>query len=146
MAFYRLLFYAESPQTPFPDAAADYSAFSVRVSTSYSYDLTRPDFDGHAFRDLVDYSHTQALADTARQAGVEIIRYRSVRDKEERANVAVLTAKAFLDKKPRQWRTWRLRLGSNGVSALCDFPLSSLSFSRGAFDDDPRLTHFRWER
>jgi RES domain len=146
MAFYRLLFYAESPQTPFPDAATDFSAFSVRVGTDFSYDLMRPDFDDHAFGDPVDYSQTQALADSARKAGVEVIRYRAVRDKERRPNAAVLTAKAFLDKRPRQWRTWRLRIGSNGVSALCDFPASGLSFGRSAFANDPRLTDFRWAR
>jgi RES domain len=146
MAFYRLLFYAESPQTPFPDAAADFSAFSVRVKTLAALDLTRPDFNDPALSDPVDYSQTQALAETCRKGGIEIIRYRSVRDPKQRANAAVLTAKAFADKRPRQWRTWRLRIGSNGVSALCDFPVSSLSFDRGAFMNDPRLAGFRWER
>ena len=146
MAVYRLLFYAESPQTPFPDAAADYSAFSVRAATRFCYDMASPDFDDHAFRNPVDYSRTQALADSARESGVAIIRYRSVRDHEQRANVALLTATVFLDRKPRQWRTWRLRLGSGGVSALCDFPASGLSFGRRAFADDPRLADFRWER
>jgi hypothetical protein len=146
MAFYRLLFYAESPQTPFPDAAADYSAFSVRVKTRAALDLMRPAFDDHAYRDTIDYSQTQTLAETCRKKGIELIRYPSVRDEAHRANVAVLTAKAFADKKPRQWRTWRLRIGGNGVSALCDFPVSSLSFSRSAFANDPRLADFRWER
>jgi hypothetical protein len=146
MAFYRLLFYAESPQTPFPDAATDLSAFSMRISTHFSYDLMRPDFDDHAFRNMFGYSQTQALADSARKAGVEIIRYRAVREKDGRANVALMTAKVFLDKKPKQWRTWRMRIGSSGVAALCDFPVSSISFSRSAFADDPRMADFHWER
>jgi RES domain len=146
MAFYRLLFYAESPHTPFPDAAADFSAFSVRVKTRAALDITLAAFDGPALHDLVDYSATQALADSARDAGVELIRYRSVRDGSRRANVAVLTAKAFVDKRPKQWRTWRLKVGSGGVSALCDFPVSNLRFSHSAFAADPRLKDFRWER
>ena len=146
MAFYRLLFYAESPDTPFPDAAADFSAFSVRVKTQAALDLTRPAESDPALRDPVDYPQTQALAEMCRKKGIEIIRCRSVRDPKQRANAAVLTAKAFAGKKPRQWRTWRLKVGSNGVSALCDFPVSSLSFDRDAFVSDPGLADFRWER
>jgi RES domain len=146
MAFYRLLFYAESPLTPFPDAATDFSAFSVRVETRAALDLMRPEIDDAAWNDPVDYEKTQALADSARKSGVEIIRYRSVRDMGGRANVAVLTATAFLDKKPMQWRTWRLKVGSNGVSALCDFPVIRLSFDCNVFVDDPRLAGFVWER
>lgn len=146
MAFYRLLFYSESPQTPFADAATDFSAFSVRVKTARALDLMRAAIDASLFGDPVDYSQPQALADAARLAAIEVIRYRSVRDARRRANVALLSAKAFLDRKPRQWRTWRIKVGHNGVSALCDFPVSSLSFDRNAFAFDPRLADFRWQR
>ena len=42
MAFYRLLFFSESPATPLPGNAADYTAFSAAVATEKSIDLTRP--------------------------------------------------------------------------------------------------------
>jgi RES domain len=146
MAFYRLLFFAESPQTPFPDAPTDYSAFSVRVKTSHALDLITACAQSEKYADPVDYAPSQALADAARHHDFGIIRYRSVRDPERRANVALLTASAFVDKRPKQWRTWRLKVGLSGVLALCDFPDLSLSFDRSAFSNDPRLADFRWER
>jgi hypothetical protein len=47
----------------------------------------------------------------------------------------------------RAAEVWRLVEEQHRVStALCDFPVSSLSYSRSAFVNDPRLAHFRWER
>ena len=40
MVFYRFLFYAESPDTPFPGNPADYTAFCVGVGTENALDLT----------------------------------------------------------------------------------------------------------
>ena len=40
MVFHRFLFYAESPGTPFPDDAAEYTAFSAELATLVSLDLT----------------------------------------------------------------------------------------------------------
>jgi hypothetical protein len=63
-----------------------------------------------------DYSHTQALADRARQAGIEVIRYESVRDAQHQANVALLTAKAFTGKKPQTQQTWFLYLAPTEIN------------------------------
>src|SRR5690606_29412919 len=82
MAFYRLLFYAESPATPLPANASDYTAFSARIATERAIDLTLPPLakDEAAWTDPVDYTACQALADTARAGDIEVILYRSVRD------------------------------------------------------------------
>ncbi len=42
MAFWRLMFYAESPETPWPANPGEYTAFSVRFSSPKGLDLTRP--------------------------------------------------------------------------------------------------------
>ena len=42
MAFYRLLFFAESPLTPWPVNPSEYTAFSAAVRTERALDLTRP--------------------------------------------------------------------------------------------------------
>ena len=66
MAFYRLLFFAESPATPLPGNAADYTAFSAAVATERSIDLTRPPLDGDAQRvhavELAGVPHRQPPA------------------------------------------------------------------------------------
>ena len=40
IVFYRLLFYAESPGTPWPQNAAEYTAFSAAYATRKAIDLT----------------------------------------------------------------------------------------------------------
>ncbi|QRM54652.1 RES family NAD+ phosphorylase [Sinorhizobium sp. BG8] len=148
MAFYRLLFYAESPDTPWPADAADYTAFSASVMTGAAVDLTRPPFDrdSAAWTHLTDYSACQALADTARAASVDVIRYRSVRDPGGGSNVALLSAGAFAAPQPLERQTWRIRLSPAGVQAICDFPVVRLAFPPDAFAADPRIREMRWNR
>src|SRR5262245_47719716 len=42
IAFHRLLFFAESPETPWPANALELSAFSVRFATGRAIDLMQP--------------------------------------------------------------------------------------------------------
>jgi hypothetical protein len=141
MAFYRLLFFADSPQTPLPSNAAEYTAFATAVSSSAVIDLTAPPLvrDGEAWTDPVDYQACQTLADAARQADIQAILYSSVRDLGGGRNIALLTARAFSAREPVERQTWRIRLSSVGVQAICDFPRVRIGFSRDDFARDPRL-------
>lgn len=141
MAFYRLLFYAESPQTPYPANAADFTAFSASVATGAALDLTRSPLDrDHArWTDPTDYAACQALSDAARDAGIEVVRYVSVRDPGGGANVALLSATAFAAPKPQERQTWHIRLSGRGVQAICEFPPARVEFARADFGNDPRL-------
>ena len=146
MAFYRLLFFAESPLTQWPNDAAEYTAFAAAIRCDNAIDLTRPplDRDKEAWTNATDYTACQAIADVAREAELQAIRYRSVRDPKG-ANVALLTCKGFAKAKPLEPQTWRIRIGSFGIQAICEFPDKRLEFSRAAFAD-PRLAGMRWER
>ncbi|MGU3495613.1 RES family NAD+ phosphorylase [Xanthobacteraceae bacterium A53D] len=147
MAFYRLLFFAESPGTPWPRDLADYTAFATHISTACALDLTAPPFGGdERWSDPVDYGACQFLAQDARTAGVEVIRYGSVRDPAGGANVAVLTAKAFAEGMVGERQTWRVRLSPSGVQAVCDFPDRRLDFPPATFAADPRIAAFDWRR
>ncbi|MGB8818043.1 MAG: RES family NAD+ phosphorylase, partial [Rhizobiaceae bacterium] len=137
LAFYRLLFFAESPATPFPDQPTDFSAFSVSIKTASALDLSKPENDNPALRSLTDYAPCQALADRARAAGLEAIRAISVRDPAKGYNLVVLTPRAFASKKPKSWATWRIKVGPHGVSALCDYPAARMSFNHDTFAADP---------
>lgn len=141
MAFYRLLFYAESPATPLPANASDYTAFSARIATERAIDLTLPPLarDEPAWTDPVDYTACQALADTARAGGIEAILYRSVRDPKGGRNIALLIANAFAAREPIERQTWRIRFSSAGVQALCDFPRRLVGFAIADFAGDARL-------
>lgn len=148
MAFYRLLFFAESPATPWPDDAAEYTAFSAEIATERALDLTCEPLaaDAAIWTDPTDYSGCQAFADAARAAEAEAIRYRSVRDPEEGANLALLACRAFARPAPGERQTWRMRLGPSGVQALCEFPRRAVEFTRDAFAADPRIAALDWER
>ncbi|WP_320199150.1 RES family NAD+ phosphorylase [Agrobacterium sp. rho-13.3] len=141
MAFYRLLFYAESPATPFPANAAEYTAFSVEIGTSAAIDLTLPPLSDNdaVWTHPTQYEPCQALADVAREAEVEAILYRSVRDPEGGQNVALLTPLGFKKKQPVERISWRIRLAKTGIQALCEFPMRRIGFAVEDFAGDPRI-------
>src|SRR2546423_3181693 len=77
IAFSRLLFFAESPATPWPGNAGEFTAFAVEFSTERALDLTAPPFDLHrdVWRHPTDYSACQSLVEDARRRQIEVIRY-----------------------------------------------------------------------
>jgi hypothetical protein len=147
MAFHRLLFFADSPATPWPLNAAEYTVFASEIRTRAAIDLSKPPFDRDArsWRHPTDYSACQRLADVARAAGVDVIGYPSARDADGR-NLAILTCRSFSTPHPAERQTWRLDIGSSGVRAVCAFPEKRLEFDRAFFADDARIARLRWER
>ena len=150
MAFHRLLFYADSPGTPWPDNPGEYTAFSIRYRAAAGLDLsaTPLDRDRSVWTHPTDYEGCQALADSARIASVEALRYVSVRDPapEGGINVALLTCRAFASRAPLERQTWHIHVGATGVRAICAFPEMRLGFGPEAFAKDPRVAGMRWER
>jgi hypothetical protein len=129
IAYGRLQFFADSPATPWPANAVEHTSFQVRFHTSKGLDLTQAPFDRERARwtDPNGCEQCQTLADAARAAGVEAIRYPSARDATG-INIALLTCAAFSVKAPLERQTWRLHFDSGGVRALCEFPERRLSF------------------
>jgi hypothetical protein len=148
MAFARLRFFAESPATPWPANASECTAFSVRFRTPAAIDVLGPPFDrdAEAWRHPSDYSAPQSLAESARAAGIQVIRYGSARDPRGGHNVALLTCAAFATRAPLERQTWRLHIDANGVRAICDHPAERLAFDRTAFARDARIAAMNWER
>ena len=146
MAFWRLLFYAESPETPWPANAGEYTAFSVRFSAGRGLDLTGPPLnrDAERWTHPTDYSPCQALSDTARDLKVLAIRYQSARAAGQ--SVALLACAAFASRAPVERQGWRIHVGPMGVRAICDFPEQRLAFDRSAFARDPRIARLAWQR
>jgi hypothetical protein len=146
MAFWRLLFYAESPATPWPANAGEYTAFAVRFSAGKALDLTRPPFDRDTAKwtDPIDYTHCQALADAAHSVAVQAIKYQSARA--PGLNVALFTCAAFTSRAPIEYRRWRIHIGGAGVRAICEIPDERIAFDRAAFARDPRIASLNWDR
>jgi hypothetical protein len=161
MAFHRLLFFLDAPGVPWPSNAVEHTVFSVGFKTSVGLDLTRAPFarDRERWTDRTDYSACQALADQAREAGADVVRYESARARTEHPpsggptsgphpgiNVALLTCRAFASRKPSGMQTWRLHMNAHGVRALGNAPDQRIEFDRDAFADDPRIAALRWDR
>jgi hypothetical protein len=150
MSFHRLLFYADSPGTPWPRDAGEYTVFSVSYASKTALDLTLAPLnrDREAWTHRTDYNACQALADDARAAGFDVLRYESARDPDPDGgvNIALLSCGAFTSRGPRARQTWRLYLSPSGVRAICDAPRQRLGFGRDAFDADPRIASLAWER
>lgn len=148
ITFSRLLFFAESPDTPWPSEAAEYTAFAADIATERLFDLTQPPLNGdrQIWTNPIDYSGCQTFADAARAAEADAIRYTSVRDPGGGANVALLACRAFASSSPVGHQTWRIRLSESGGQALCAFPKQALEFSREAFAADPRIAAINWRR
>lgn len=146
MAFRRLLFFAESPSTPWPVTAAAYTAFAVRYRTASGLDLAAPPFDRQRerWRHPTDYAACHQLADAARVFGVQVIRYESARAPGR--NVALLTCRAFASREPFERQSWHLHLGPSGARAVCSSPAHRVGFDRQAFAADPRIAALNWDR
>ena len=148
MTFHRLLFFAESPNTPWPVNPGEHTAFEVRFRASAGLDLTIAPLnrDAGQWQQPIDYGPCQDLAETARQANVHAIRYRSVRDPDGGLNIALLTCAAFASREPLERQTWRLHLGPAGASAICDSPPVRRGFEVASFASDDRIAALRWNR
>ncbi len=91
-----------------------FTAFRVPIKTG-CVDLRKPPFDSDALKwhHQSDYSATQALGRSARDAGIGAILYQSVRDPEKHFCAAVLTPSAFAAKKPDSaTQSWMLTIST----------------------------------
>ncbi len=145
MAFLRLLFYAESPGTPFPNNPAEYTVFSAQIGTQHCLDTTAQPLmrDAALWTRLSDYSFCQELSDKARQCAAQAIRYHSVRDPSAGINLAVLTMAALGSKKTADTQSWHLLLQRNVAWAKCEAPIQTVSFDASQFLKDERLASLR---
>jgi hypothetical protein len=144
MAFYRVLFFAESPGTTIGGAFTEYTAFAAAVASGRLIDIAAT--TDERLTDLVDYASCQALADHARAAAAEGIRARSVRCPDKGATLSWLTCRVFAKPEPVAFQTWRMRLSRRGVQAICENPRIRLEFAPETFSTDPRVVGFDWSR
>jgi hypothetical protein len=108
VAFYRLLF-LEGTTADLDGIETDLSAFRAPITTTRGLDLTRPWFDRWRgeVASKTSYAASQPFGAAMREAGVEAFRYRSARDPEGGANVALFTPRVFTSRRPRRLETWR---------------------------------------
>lgn len=95
--------------------------FRCEVAGS-AYDLRTASFRRQRKRwmDPNDYAHCQRLARKAREDGIHLILYESVRDPAPGVCTAVLTPRAFRKREPTQVNTWLLSVTREVVSWKLD--------------------------
>lgn len=121
MIWGRLAFFAASPGTPLPQRPVEYTAVQADIRSPFALDLTALALAGAgAWMDPLDYTDCLALADAARAAGCEVIRYASVRHPEHDCNAAVLSCRAFDQPSPIGSQTWHVHLGGSLIRASCE--------------------------
>ena len=139
LAFYRALFYSHAEGLEYPTTGTEHTAIQVPIKTAIALDLTKGKFaeiPGLSLKD--DYSLSQALANDATKAGIEVIISDSVRCPSNGINITVLDMDAFAAKEPGKRQTWRLHTSGDRVIALREFPRKMLEFVAAEFDG-PRL-------
>ncbi len=141
VAFYRLLFLAESPSMTAPQRPANMTAFSFRNGPALTIDLSAAAFSGQRgqWEHHSDYQACQTLAETARQTGIAAIRYRSVRHVGG-WNHAILTCRHLSGPRRDSYRQWVLLADRRGITAWTEHPeRQSMSLPLAAFAGDARL-------
>jgi hypothetical protein len=120
-SYWRQRFLADSPGTP-ELKAVPHTAFRAHVHTAAALDLTRAPFVAARaqWTSPVNYARTQELATAARGAGIQLIRYESVRDPQHAACAAVLAPAIFGRSKPRSQQTWFIAAGRERVRCALD--------------------------
>ena len=147
-AFHLLLFYADSPKTPFPSRPSEHTAFDVPIRTLAAIDLTSKPFSNASrmWMHPTNYEPCQELEETARAENIRCIRYASVRDPDHKPNAAILTCTAFAASSPKENQTWRLWFNKAGVHAICPFRGERFNVPPDIWRTDPRLKEFNWMR
>jgi len=123
-AYWRLRFFARSPEFVPGNTTSEHLSFTVAISSSRTLDLTKAPFDERAddWMQSDDYGACQELASTAREASAQLIRSISVRDPDGRCNVALLDPAVFAAREPTLGQTWHLRLERGQLHAIAAFP------------------------
>ncbi len=145
VAFYRLLFLAESPAMVAPQRPTSMTAFALHNGPSRMIDLTTAPFSAgqDQWEKLSDYQACQAFAETARAVGIEAIRYRSARHGTG-FNHAILTCTHLSGPRRDSYRQWFLLADRRGVSTWTEHPeRQSMQFPLALFERDQRLTILR---
>lgn len=110
LGYWRWRFLRDAPALQRIDAVA-HTAFRAAIKVASAIDLRAPPLarDRKRWTDPERYDATQALARTARDAGVAVIRYASVRDPAHGGCTALLTPAGFASRSPRGApQTWWL--------------------------------------
>ena len=118
-AYYRLVFWSgmKTPP-PFGKLTTEHTAFGARYAVETGLRLQKPPFQAYHERlsDPADYSHTQGLGSSMREAGIKAFEYVSARDPENGINIALFHPGAFSCPGPLWQEPWLCETTSESVT------------------------------
>ena len=119
-AYYAMRFFSAAPGVELPTTSIERFGFSIPIAVERAFDLTDSPLDAHRAlwtRDR-DYGPCQRLATAARGIDAQLIRYESVRDPDDGANIALLDPGAFQRPVPYPERSWHFRFRDKKLTAF----------------------------
>lgn len=124
MAYWRLKFFAASPDAKLPATTTEYLMFRIGVAAGRALDLTKLPFaKGRAkWADKQSWDATQRFGARAREIDTQLIRYESARDDQGGVNVALLDPGCFTAPVPTSEGTWHFRFRSGKLNAIAASP------------------------
>lgn len=141
-AYYRLLF-LEGTTADLAPLMLELSAFRASFRAERGVDLTRPPFSAHQalISSPTRYDAPQRLGREMRADGVEAARYRSARDHEAGACLALFSRRPFAGRRPSVPETWHCVASRREVEFVRKdvFRRAAFVFPREQFEVDGRL-------
>lgn len=120
VAYWRWRFLNDSTGLQSQELLTEHTVFAAEVEGKTLDLTTDPWVQARAlWTDRVNYTDTQALADTAREQGVQWLRYESVRDQGGEC-CAVFSVQALVAVDISSQQTWHFRTTRNGVRMVHD--------------------------
>ena len=148
-AFHRLLFFAESPDTPWPENPGEYTAFKAEYATgarrrSHGARLKQASRNLDASDILRNVPATGGCLPEEKISISSNIGRSAIQ--RPSANLAILRCRAFANKDPTELQTWRIQLSATGARIICEYPKAAFDLHRTALMADPRLGAINWDR
>jgi len=132
MAYWRLRFFAASPDALLPATTTEYLMFGIGVAAERAVDLTRPPFSRRRAKwtDKRSYDACQQFAALARNIAAQLVRYESARDEDGGVNIALFDPACFSAPVPNSEGTWHFRFQNGKLVVIGASP----SHQRHEFD------------
>lgn len=120
MAYWRMRFFAASPEALRPTTTTEYLMFGVGLIATRALDLTLPPFVSKRTKWVHKYSWNacQGLAARAREIDTQLIRYESARDEQGGINVALFDPDCFTGPVPSTAGTWHFRFQAHRLVVI----------------------------
>lgn len=129
-AYYRFVFWSGMTVPPPGKLDTQHTLFGADYKTARGLQLQQPPFAKHAAQltHASDYTSSQSLGSTMREAGIEAFEYTSARDPQHGINVALFTPVALASPRPLFQDAWLCELTGDHVRFKAQYSQETYDF------------------